>query len=240
MDLSLIPILFIAINSLALIYVAVRNYQHGKTQDILTNYLYERYTYVLSLVLMWAVFAISLSLYLFPNDPKFEVVQGAIQLDARFSMFACWLPFILFGLYMLYLFFKFTPLGESKLEFIFFILSLAQQIWFAFSSSNPAPATLFLAAWYTAGIFVIRRLGIKIGDSLKHHYPAAWRSHQTWLRSVKGDISYGWKSRMEWSIKNSANYDESAGFKFTAENAAGATIVYAIWAMLCWIFLSAV
>lgn len=239
MDLSLLPLLLIAINSLALIYVAVRNYQNGKTHDILSNYLNQIYAYILSLVLMWVIFAISFSPSLFANEPKFDLANGGIQLDARFSMFTCGLPFILFGLYILYLFFKYTHLGESKLEFFLYIISLGQQIWFAFTSAEPGYAAFALAAWYTVGFFVIRWLGLNMGDFLKMHYPSAWRGHHTWLRSKAGDISYGWYgkgSRMDWLIKNSARYDETAGFKFTAENAAGATIVYAIWTMLYWIF----
>ena len=176
------------LNALALSFVAVQNYRSSGTLELLKNFS----NYFLTYVLVWML--IFLLAFVLPASARMEggladLAKGNFKLDISGSLcFPAAVPLLIIFTYA----FVRIPGNEGKLSYALFALMLIQQLMYAFESTAPQKAMLWLGILYAIGFFAILFAGAPlIGRLLAHAFPDAERRHDEWVRATLSDLNFG-------------------------------------------------
>ena len=197
----------IMLNSLALGYVALHDYRSGKSEALCenTNSYFAAY-FITTIIAFLLIFVL-----------PFKTGQ------ANPNDHALLLAIVPLLLAFIYIYCKIS--NNGKLAFVLFLLSLAQQAWYALGAQYPRQVLFELVVAYVAGIFIIFGSAIYIGRFLAAAWPEAEKQHQIWAKSQLASRAKGKNIGKEFILAYKRVGEEPGQ---TARNMAGFIIAYSI------------
>lgn len=217
---TLAPPAFILINSLALAWVALSDYKNGRTRRLISIGTYCVQAYLLAMVAAMALAFIS------PTSMNGNLGKITInsQVTAIPTIVFC-LPFFALILIALYAISRNTKLGESKLEFGLFALTLLQQFYWAMTfTSSPRNGALALFLLYLFGFLLIVFSGGFAQRILPRLFPDAEAMHRREVERIMEETHK--EQEFEQAKINLHLYPQMQ--PIVASNNTGALLAYAL------------
>jgi len=214
------PPLFILVNCLALAWVALSDYKNGRTRKLISAGTYCMQAYLLAMVAAMVLAFIS------PTSMSGNLGKITVnsQVTAIPTMVFC-LPFFALILIALYAISRKTKLGESKLEFALFALTLLQQFFWAMTfTSSPRNGALALFLFYLCGLLLIAFAGGFAQRILPKLFPDAEQMHRREVEKLLEETPKG--QEFEQAKINLHLYPQMQ--PIVASNTTGALIAYSL------------